>query len=181
MPKSQRFTIFTSMEKIIIITGGSRGIGAATALLAAGQGYKVGISYREQHDAAESVVKKIIDKGGEAVAVQADVSKEDDVIRMFQDFDERLGRATALVNNVGILKQWRLMDMNATDLEWIFSTNVIGSFICAREAVKRMGSLTEGMVERLSMYHRWHQSMVHLTNTLIMLHQKGPLIPLPWD
>lgn len=132
------------MNKIIIITGGSRGIGAATALLAAEQGYKVGITYHQQRDAAESIVEKIIEKGGEAVAVQADVSKEQDIVRMFEEFDNRLGRLTALVNNVGVLKQGRLIDMTATHLEWIFSTNVIGSFLCAREAIKRMSKSNGG-------------------------------------
>ncbi len=132
------------MNKIIIITGGSRGIGAATALLAAEQGYKVGITYHQQRDAAESIVEKIIEKGGEAVAIQADVSKEQDIVRMFEEFDNRLGRLTALVNNVGVLKQGRLIDMTATHLEWIFSTNVIGSFLCAREAIKRMSKSNGG-------------------------------------
>lgn len=132
------------MEKIIVITGGSRGIGAATALLAAEQGYKVGISYREQKEAADAVIREIISKGGKAVAIRADVSKEHDVVRMFNEFDEQLGTLTALVNNVGVLKQNRLANITSSQLEWIFSTNVIGSFLCAREAVKRMSTTNGG-------------------------------------
>jgi NAD(P)-dependent dehydrogenase (short-subunit alcohol dehydrogenase family) len=132
------------MDKIIVITGGSRGIGAATALLAAQQGYKVGISYREQKDAADAVVGEIIRKGGQAVAIRADVSKEEDVVRMFHEFDQQLGTLTALVNNVGVLKQNRLINITASQLEWIFAINVIGSFLCAREAVKRMSTANGG-------------------------------------
>lgn len=129
-----------AVEKIIVITGGSRGIGAETALLAAEQGYAVGISYIQQKDAADAVVREIINNGGTAVAVQADVAKEQDVVRMFAEFDCKLGRLTALVNNAAVLTQSRLVDMDAAHLQRIFSTNVIGSFLCAREAVKRMST-----------------------------------------
>ncbi len=130
--------------KNIIITGGSRGIGAATALLAAEQGYTVGITYREQEFAALSIVTQIQQKGGKAVAVQMDVSKETDIVRAFAQFDEQLGRVTALVNNAGILKQGRVADTTAAYLEQLFATNVIGSFICAREAIKRMSTARGG-------------------------------------
>jgi NAD(P)-dependent dehydrogenase (short-subunit alcohol dehydrogenase family) len=132
------------MNKVIVITGGSRGIGAATALWAAEQGYDVGISYREQETTAQSVVEKIIEKGLNAVAVRADMSNERDIIRMFEEFDHRLGRLTALVNNAGILKQARLMNMTGASLQQIFSINVIGSFLCSREAVKRMAKSNGG-------------------------------------
>jgi Short-chain dehydrogenases of various substrate specificities len=132
------------MEKNIIITGGSRGIGAATALLAAEQGYKVGITYREQEVAAHAIVTQIQKKGGKAVAVQMDVSKEAEIVHAFTQFDEQLGRVTALVNNAGILKQGRVVDADAAYLEKLFATNVIGSFICAREAIKRMSTLCGG-------------------------------------
>lgn len=128
------------MDKIIVITGGSRGIGAATALLAAERGYAVGISYCQRKDAADAVVEKIISTGGRAVAVQADVSQEQDILRMFAEFDSKLGKLTALVNNAAVLIQSRLVDMDAARLQRIFSTNVIGSFLCAREAVKRMST-----------------------------------------
>jgi NAD(P)-dependent dehydrogenase (short-subunit alcohol dehydrogenase family) len=131
-------------EKVIVITGGSRGIGAATAVLAASQGYAVGIGYHQQQATADAVVARIISRGGKAFAVQADVSREEDVVRMFQAFDKTLGPVTALVNNVGILKQRRLIDMNAAQLEHLFSTNVVSSFLCAREAVLRMSTARGG-------------------------------------
>jgi NAD(P)-dependent dehydrogenase (short-subunit alcohol dehydrogenase family) len=132
------------MNRVVVITGGSRGIGAATALLAAEQGYHVGISYREQETAAQSVVEKIIAKGLKAVAVKADVSNEDEIIHMFEQFDHHLGRLTALVNNAGILKHARLLDMTGASLERIFSINVIGSFLCSKEAVRRMAKSNGG-------------------------------------
>lgn len=132
------------MEKNIIITGGSRGIGAATALLAAEQGYKVGITYREQEVAAHAIVTQIQQKGGKAVAVQMDVSKEADIVHAFAQFDEQLGRVTALVNNAGTLKQGRVVDASAAYLEQLFATNVIGCFLCAREAIKRMSTARGG-------------------------------------
>lgn len=132
------------MNKTIIITGGSRGIGAATALLAAEAGYHVGICYHERSAAAQSVVERITAKGGRAVALQADVSKEVDVVHMFEEFDKQLGQLTALVNNAGILKQNQLMDITASTLERLFSINVIGSFLCSKEAVKRMAKSNGG-------------------------------------
>lgn len=126
------------VQKIIVITGGSRGIGAATARLAAQQGYTVGISYHQQEAAANAVVNDIIRLGGKACAVQADVSREAEVMAMFETFDKQLGPLTALVNNVGVLQQKRLLDMSGAQLEQLFATNVVSSFLCAREAVKRM-------------------------------------------
>lgn len=128
------------MAKVIIITGASRGIGAATALLAAEQGYAVGISFYEQEAAATELIAQIEQKGGRALAVQCDVSKEADILRMFDVFDHHFGRLDALVNNAGILKQGRLENMTASQLEQLFATNVIGSFVCAREAVLRMST-----------------------------------------
>lgn len=125
-------------QKIIVITGGSRGIGAATARLAAQQGYTVGINYHQQEAAANAVVNDIIRLGGKACAVQADVSREAEVMAMFETFDKQLGPLTALVNNVGVLQQKRLLDMSGAQLEQLFATNVVSSFLCAREAVKRM-------------------------------------------
>lgn len=125
-------------QKIIVITGGSRGIGAATARLAAQQGYTVGINYHQQEAAANAVVNDIIRLGGKACAVQADVSREAEVMAMFETFDKQLGPLTALVNNVGVLQQKRLLDMSGVQLEQLFATNVVSSFLCAREAVKRM-------------------------------------------
>lgn len=131
----------SSVKKVLIVTGGSRGIGAAVARLAAQNGYVVCLSYLSNRDAADEVVASIAAKGGVALAVQADVAIEDDVVRLFEQVDASLGRVTALVNNAGILeKQSRVEDMDSARISRIFSTNVIGSFICAREAIRRMST-----------------------------------------
>ncbi|HEU0367773.1 MAG TPA: SDR family oxidoreductase [Candidatus Acidoferrum sp.] len=133
------------MEKIILITGGGRGIGAACALLAAQQGYKVCVNYRSDGAAAFNVVAAIEDVGGTALAIQADVSDEAAVERMFALVDERFGRLTALINNAGILsRQMRVEQMNAERINRIMATNVTGSFLCAREAVRRMSTKLGG-------------------------------------
>ena len=129
------------MNKVLLITGASRGIGAATARLAAGRGYSVCVNYRRNRDAADAVVKDIQAAGARAVAVAADVAVEADVVRLFEACDEALGSPAALVNNVGILEtQMRVDAMDAARLARIFATNVIGAFMCAREAVRRMSS-----------------------------------------
>ncbi len=126
---------------MMIVTGGARGIGAATARLAARQGYAVCVNYLSNAKAAEAVVKEIRDAGGRAIAVQGDVAKEADVIRMFDTATRELGAVTVLVNNAGILeRQTRLDDMEAARFERVFATNITGSFLCAREAVKRMST-----------------------------------------
>jgi NAD(P)-dependent dehydrogenase (short-subunit alcohol dehydrogenase family) len=131
----------SSVKKVLIVTGGSRGIGAATARLAAQQGYAVCLSYRNNRHAADEVVAAIIATGGVAMAVKADVAVEQDVVRLFEQVDASLGRVTALVNNAGILeKQSRVEDMDAARVSRIFATNVIGSFVCAREAIRRMST-----------------------------------------
>ncbi len=127
--------------KIMLITGGSRGIGAATARLAAAQGYKVCINYQRNQEAARQLVEDIAAGGGEAFAVQADIAHEDEVLRLFACLDRVSGRLAALVNNAGILeKQMRVEDMTADRLNRILATNVTGSFLCAREAIRRMSS-----------------------------------------
>jgi NAD(P)-dependent dehydrogenase (short-subunit alcohol dehydrogenase family) len=127
--------------RIILITGASRGIGAATAVLAASRGYAVCVNYRTNAAAAAAVVKEIEAHGGRAVAVQADVAIEADVVGMFETCDRELGRLTALVNNAGILEtQSRVENMDSARLQRILATNVTGSFLCAREAVKRMST-----------------------------------------
>lgn len=129
------------MEKIILITGGGRGIGAACALLAARQGYAVCISYIADAAAAAAVVTAIEGAGGAALAVQADVSDESAVERLFAAVDKRFGRLNALINNAGILSaQMRVEQMNAARINRILATNVTGSFLCAREAVRRMST-----------------------------------------
>lgn len=128
-------------KRVMVITGGSRGIGAATARLAAAQGYAVCISYVRDRGAANDVVDAIKAGGGDAIAVQADVSQEDDVMRLFDKVDHSLGRVKALVNNAGVLeRQMRVEDMGFDRLSRIFATNVFGSFLCAREAIKRMSN-----------------------------------------
>jgi NAD(P)-dependent dehydrogenase (short-subunit alcohol dehydrogenase family) len=127
------------MSKSILITGASRGIGAACARLAAGRGWQVCINYRSDADAAAAIVRTIEDTGGSAFAVQADISCEEDVLKMFAAVDARCGRLDALVNNAGILaRQTRVAQMDAARINRILATNVTGSFLCAREAVRRM-------------------------------------------
>lgn len=133
------------MTEVAIITGASRGIGAAAALLAAQRGYAVCVNYRENRSAADGVVGAIEASGGRAIAVAADVSQEADVIRLFEVCEDTLGPLTALVNNAGILEtQMRVEAMDAARIQRIFATNVIGSFLCAREAVRRMSTKRGG-------------------------------------
>ncbi len=129
------------MEKVILITGGSRGIGAAVARLAAASGYRVCISFAKQRSAAESVVAAIERAAGTAVAVQADISVEADVVRLFAQCTTQLGPITAVVNNAGVLQtQCRVEAMTAARISQVFATNVVGTFICCREAIKRMST-----------------------------------------
>ena len=129
------------MTLVMIVTGSSRGIGAATARLAGEQGYAVAVNYARNADAANAVVADIEAKGGTALAVQADVGQEADIMRLFETVDEKLGTLSVLVNNAGILeKQMRLEDMDAARIERVFAANVTGAFLCAREAVKRMST-----------------------------------------
>ncbi|GIZ52078.1 SDR family oxidoreductase [Noviherbaspirillum aridicola] len=133
-------------KKVMVLTGGSRGIGAATAQLAAVQGYAVCLSYASQAAKADEVVAAIRNSGGEAIAVQADVSREADVLRLFETADREFGTLTALVNNAGILEHhMRVEQMDVGRLERVLATNVIGSFLCAREAVRRMSTSHGGI------------------------------------
>jgi NAD(P)-dependent dehydrogenase (short-subunit alcohol dehydrogenase family) len=130
---------------LALVTGGGRGIGAATAKLAAERGFAVCVSYLENREAAEATVGEIARGGGRALALQADVSSEADVLRLFSDMDRELGPVTALVNNAGILEtQMRVDEMDARRLSRVFAVNVIGSFLCAREAVRRMSTRRGG-------------------------------------
>ena len=129
------------MSGILVVTGASRGIGAATALLAARRGYAVCVNYLQNRAAADEVVASIADAGGRAIAVAADVSVEADVVRLFRTVDEQLGPLTALVNNAGVLdRQMKVESMDAVRMNRIFATNITGSFLCAREAVRRMST-----------------------------------------
>ncbi len=131
--------------KTLLVTGGSRGIGAATAMLAAQQGYSVCVNFLSDATAATEVVSQIEQQGGEAFAFRADISREPQVNRLFAAVDETFGPITALVNNAGILdRRMRLEAMEQTRLERVFAVNIIGSFLCAREAVKRMSTRNGG-------------------------------------
>jgi len=132
-------------SKILIVTGSSRGIGASTARLAARQGYSVCINYLKSESAAESVVREIQDCGGKAIAIRADVSSESEVVVLFKTTERELGPVTALVNNAATLEtQMRLDSMDVGRLMRTFATNVIGTLLCAREAVRRMSTLHGG-------------------------------------
>lgn len=131
--------------KVLLVTGGSRGIGAATALLGGERGYTVCVNYRRSSQAAEMIVERIRADGGRALAVRADVSDEDEVARLFRMVDEELGPVTSLVNNAGILApQARLEEMTADRVNRILSTNVTSFFLCCREAVLRMSTRRGG-------------------------------------
>ncbi|ALA25937.1 sugar dehydrogenase [Piscirickettsia salmonis] len=133
------------MKKVVIITGSSQGIGAATALKAAAAGYQVCVNYLQNKPAALAIVHAIKKLGQEAIAVQADVSVEEDVVRLFTEVDERLGELKALVNNAGVLDQAMPVEkMTAARINRMLTTNVTSYFLCAREAVKRMSTAHGG-------------------------------------
>lgn len=133
------------MRRVLLVTGASRGIGAAIARLAALEGYAVCVNYRSRRAEADLVVEAIIAAGADAIAVQADVSVEDDVRRLFETCDRELGTLTALVNNAGILEtQARAESIDRARLERIFAANVFGLFACTREAIRRMSTKRGG-------------------------------------
>jgi NAD(P)-dependent dehydrogenase (short-subunit alcohol dehydrogenase family) len=126
---------------VMVVTGGGRGIGAATARLAAQRGYAVCLSYLSDRASAEAVVQEIAGAGGRALAVGGDVADEGDVVRLFRECDRALGPLTALVNNAGtVLRQARVENMDAARLQRMFAINVVGAFLCAREAIRRMST-----------------------------------------
>lgn len=129
----------TTTNPIALITGAGRGIGAATARLLAKEGYFVCINYRSDVESARALALSIGDTGGRCQVIQADVSQEGDVVRLFQTIDRLQGTLRVLVNNAGILKtQMRLEEMTAERINQVLATNVTGPFLCCREAVKRM-------------------------------------------
>jgi NAD(P)-dependent dehydrogenase (short-subunit alcohol dehydrogenase family) len=129
------------MSGVLMITGGGRGIGAATARLAAQRGYAVCINYLRDRDAAEALAQEIAGGGGRAIAVRADIAEENDVQALFRECDRALGPLTALVNNAGIVdRQVRVDEMDAARLQRMFAINVVGAFLCAREAIRRMST-----------------------------------------
>jgi NAD(P)-dependent dehydrogenase (short-subunit alcohol dehydrogenase family) len=142
------------MKPVLLVTGGSRGIGAATSLLAAQHGYAVAVNYTSNSLAADEVVRQIRAAGGHAIAVQADVGLEAQVLAMFEKIDAKLGRLSALVNNAGVVDvAARVDEMSLVRLQRMINTNVIGSFLCAREAIRRMSTRhggTGGAIVNLS-------------------------------
>lgn len=129
------------MESVLLVTGGSRGIGAATALLAASKGYAVAVNYSANSLAADEVVRQIRAAGGTAITVQADVADEAQVLAMFEKVDAKLGRLTALVNNAGVVDSTqRVEEQSLARWRRMFEINVYGTLLCAREAVRRMSA-----------------------------------------
>ncbi|WP_105102730.1 SDR family oxidoreductase [Microbulbifer pacificus] len=133
------------MKPTALITGGSRGIGAATAILLAHKGYDICISYRERSAEASLVMEACNALGVKAIAVQADISREADVVQLFAEMDQQLGSLTALINNAGmLLTQTRVESMTAERINRILQTNVTGTLLCCREAIRRMSPRNGG-------------------------------------
>jgi len=134
----------SAMKKVMLVTGGSRGIGAEIALLAGRLGYRVGVNYLRSQEAAERVVKDIAQAGGEAIALQADVAQLSQVVAMFERLDAAFGAPDVLVNNAGVLASFRVDAVDASNLAEIFSANVFSAFYCSREAIRRMSTAHGG-------------------------------------
>ena len=133
------------MSEVMIVTGGSRGIGAATARLAGERGYAVCVNYRRDADAAAAVVADIEKAGSQALAVAGDMSSEKDVLNLFETSDAKLGTPKVLINNAGIIDvQSRVEDYTLERLQRMFAVNITGAFLCAREAVRRMSTKRGG-------------------------------------
>jgi NAD(P)-dependent dehydrogenase (short-subunit alcohol dehydrogenase family) len=129
------------VERVVLVTGGSRGIGAATARIAAQRGWSVAVNFTSNEAAAQQVVQAVLETGRRAIAVQADVADERQVVRMFEEVDAKLGRITDLVNNAGVVDvAARVDEMSGARLQRMFGINVIGTILCAREAVRRMST-----------------------------------------
>jgi NAD(P)-dependent dehydrogenase (short-subunit alcohol dehydrogenase family) len=135
----------TNMRKVLLVTGGSRGIGAATSLLAAQKGWAVAVNYTANSQAADDVVAQIQKAGGEAMSVQADVANEEQVLAMFEKVRSTLGPLQGLVNNAGVVDvSARLDQMSMARWRRMFDINVLGSMLCAREAIRQMSTLHGG-------------------------------------
>lgn len=131
--------------KVMVVTGAGRGIGSATAITAGAAGYAVCVNYRTDQDSARAVVDQITSAGGTAVAMQADIADEEEVVGLFQSVQKKLGTPSVLVNNAGILESGSIDKIDASRLRRVFETNVYGTFYCAREAVNVM-SIRKGGV-----------------------------------
>lgn len=133
------------MSKVILVTGGSRGIGAAVSFRAAQLGYKVAINYRRDRNAADQLLNQLTSAGKYAIVVQADVSNEADVVRMFEDVTEQMGSLSALVNSAGVGgKHMLVADFDLENLELLMKVNVVGTMLCCREAARRMSTNSGG-------------------------------------
>jgi NAD(P)-dependent dehydrogenase (short-subunit alcohol dehydrogenase family) len=138
-------TTSTDKKRAVIVTGSSRGIGAAIARLLGGQGYPIAVNFVQDEDSAASVVHDIISKGGKALAVQADVSDEREIVKMFQRSDRELGPLGGLVNNAGTTGGFaRVREVTASALAEVLTVNVAGAMLCAREAVRRLSTESGG-------------------------------------
>ena len=133
-----------SMKKVMLVTGASRGIGAEIALLAGRSGYRVGVNYLRNQEAAERVVNHIQQAGGEAIALQADVAQLSQVVAMFEQLDAAFGALDVLVNNAGVLASFRVDAVDERNVADIFSANVFSAFYCSREAIRRMSTAHGG-------------------------------------
>ena len=141
----------SQQNKIALITGASRGIGAATALLLAENGYDIAINFLQNHAAAEEIATKVKSFGTRAITVQANISKENEIVKMFAEVDEKLGPVSALVNNGGVSGGRKsIEEIDFKYLEEVYSTNVFGTFVCSREAVKRMKKNGGGAIVNIS-------------------------------
>jgi NAD(P)-dependent dehydrogenase (short-subunit alcohol dehydrogenase family) len=171
------------VKPVLLITGASRGIGAATAVLAAQKGWAVAVNYASNASAANGVVQQIQDAGGTAIAVQADVGDEAQILRMFAEVDAKLGRLSGLVNNAGVVDVTaRVQDQSWARWERMMRINVLGSFACAREAVKRMSTTHGGSGGSISTCRVPLHALAHLVNTWTTPQPKARLMPsrLAW-
>jgi NAD(P)-dependent dehydrogenase (short-subunit alcohol dehydrogenase family) len=160
--------------RVVLVTGASRGIGAATARLAAASGYAVLVNYRADQTSAERVVADIREQGGTAIAVAADIAQESDVVRLFATMDAKLGTLTALVNNAGMLeRQMRVETMDAERITRVLTTNVTGTLLCAREAVRRMSTACGGRGGPSLTSLRWLHGWAGRGSTSITRHRRA--------
>lgn len=166
------------VTKTVIVTGGSRGIGAATALLLSRQGWAVCLNYRSSAAQAEALVRDIMEAGGQAIAHAGDVADEGSVVAMFDAAERAFGPLAGLVNNAGVLgTASTLADITLDRFQATMATNLTGVFLCAREAVRRMALSRGGQAGRSSTYLRWRRCWVRRVNSPTMRLQKGRSIP----